>query len=196
MKTLLHKDLPVHSFKNAEELHLWFSRNHDQKTAFWIRYYKKDSGKPTIMHGDAVEEALCWGWIDGLANRYDDESWLVRFTPRRPKSVWSKINVAKVERLIKGGRMKPDGQKHVDSAKADGRWEAAYGGQATITLPDEFISLVKTDPLAWEFYQSLNKANKYAIAHRIATAVGEGKKRLRMKKLFSTLQARKPFHQQ
>lgn len=194
MTVLLHKGLPVHSFKNAKELHGWFSQNHTQKTAFWIRYYKKDSNKPTIVHSEAVDEALCWGWIDGLANRYDEESWLVRFTPRRPKSVWSKINVAKVERLTAEGRMNPEGQQHVDRAKSDGRWEAAYGGQATIPLPDEFISLLKTDPQTWEFYQSLNKANKYAIAHRIATAVGEEKKRLRMQKLFATLQARKTFH--
>lgn len=194
MKTLLHKDLPIYSFKDTQDLHLWFSQNHNQKTGFWLRYYKKHTNKPTILHSQAIDEALCWGWIDGLGNKYDDESWLVRFTPRRPKSVWSKINVAKVEKLIAEGRMQPSGQIHVDAAKADGRWEAAYAGQSKIIVPEEFISLIKTDKKAWEFYQSLNKANKYAIAYRIVTTASKEKKKLKMVNIFTMLQSKKTFH--
>jgi uncharacterized protein YdeI (YjbR/CyaY-like superfamily) len=194
MKVISHKDLPIYSFKTPDEFHQWLSKNHTREMAFWLRYYKKGSGKPTILPSQAVDEALCWGWIDGLVNKYDDESWLVRFTPRRPKSVWSKVNVSKVERLVSEKRMQPCGQKHVDTAKADGRWEAAYAGQAAITVPDEFISLVKTDKLAWEFYQSLSKANKYAIAFRIVTTVDKDKKRQKMQRIFEMLQSKKSFH--
>jgi uncharacterized protein YdeI (YjbR/CyaY-like superfamily) len=194
MKNLFYKDLPVFRFKIAEDFHNWFLENHTREEGFWLRYYKKGTNKHTILHDQAVDEALCWGWIDGLGNKYDNESWVVRYTPRRAKSVWSKINVAKVEKLIVGKRMQPGGQKQVDAAKADGRWEAAYEGQSTIAIPKEFISLVKTVPEAWEFYQSLNKANKYTIAYRISTTVGKEKKHLKIKQLFKMMINKKKFH--
>lgn len=194
MQELLHKGLSVVSFETAAAFHDWFEKNYSSEVGFWLRYYKKATQKATISHEEAVDEALCWGWIDGLVNKYDEESWVVRFTPRRAKSVWSKVNVAKVNKLIDEGRMQPSGQKHVDAAKADGRWEAAYAGQATITVPDEFLTLLKSDKGTWEFYQSLNRANTYAIAYRIATAVGEEKKKLKMQKLFEMLKNRISFH--
>jgi len=125
-KQLTHKELPVYSFSNAAEFEKWLSKNHEQNTGFWFRFYKKATNIPTVQMGDAVDIALCWGWIDGLINGYDEQSYLIRFTPRRPKSVWSKINVAKVEKLIAEGRMQPSGLIHVNNAKADGRWDKAY----------------------------------------------------------------------
>ena len=113
---MTHKDLPVVSFTNADEFYSWLSKHHDTEKAFWLRYYKKGSQKPTIVHTDAVDVALCWGWIDGLANAYDAESYLVRFTPRRAKSIWSKINVEKVARLIAEKKMQPQGMVHVETA--------------------------------------------------------------------------------
>lgn len=190
----MYKGLPVQTFTNTDDLHTWFAKNYTREEGVWLRYYKKATGKPTITHDQAIDEALCWGWIDGLGNKYDEESWVVRFTPRRAKSVWSQVNVGKVERLIAEGRMNPSGLKHVEAAKADGRWGAAYAGPATMTLPDEFVVLLKTDPATWEFYQSLSKANKYAYAHRIAVVVGEEKKRIKMRQLFEMLKAKKTFH--
>lgn len=123
---LFHKDLPVYAFPDQQSFHDWLDKNYSQQTGFWMRLYKKATNIPTIDMGDAVDEALCYGWIDGLINAYDAESYLVRFTPRRPKSVWSKVNVAKVEKLLSEGRMRPSGLLHVEAAKADGRWDAAY----------------------------------------------------------------------
>lgn len=123
---LTHKDLPIYSFKTESDFWNWLSNNYHESTGFWLRFYKKESKVPSIHYDEAVDVALCFGWIDGLANKYDEESYLVRYTPRRPKSVWSKINVAKVNKLIDQKRMQPSGLAKVDAAKEDGRWKAAY----------------------------------------------------------------------
>ena len=123
---LTHKDLPVYAFETEADFWNWLSKNYQQTTSFWLRFYKKESKVPSINYDEAVDVALCFGWIDGLANKYDEESYLVRCTPRRPKSVWSKINVAKVNKLIDQKRMQPSGLAKVDAAKEDGRWKAAY----------------------------------------------------------------------
>ena len=123
---LTHKDLPVYSFKTDADFWDWLSKNYQHSKGFWLRFYKKDSKVASVHYDEAVDVALCFGWIDGLSNKYDEESYLVRYTPRRPKSVWSKINVAKVEKLIAQGRMQPSGLVHVEAAKKDGRWKAAY----------------------------------------------------------------------
>lgn len=125
----MHKELPVYSFETEQDFYDWISKNHEKQKGFWMRYYKKKTNIPGIQVGEAVDVALCFGWIDGLLNTYDDESYLVRFTPRRPKSVWSQINVGKVEKLIAEGRMQPSGLSHVESAKSDGRWAAAYSSK-------------------------------------------------------------------
>lgn len=126
---LTHKDLPVYSFETEEDFWNWLSKNYQQSTSFWLRFYKKESKVPSIHYDEAIDVALCFGWIDGLSNKYDEESYLVRYTPRRPKSVWSKINVAKVEKLITQGRMQASGLAKVDAAKEDGRWKAAYSSK-------------------------------------------------------------------
>ena len=126
---LTHKDLPVYAFETEADFWNWLSKNYQQTTSFWLRFYKKESKVPSIHYDEAVDVALCFGWIDGLANKYDEESYLVRYTPRRPKSVWSKINVAKVEKLSAEKRMQPSGLAQVESAKKDGRWAAAYSSK-------------------------------------------------------------------
>jgi len=143
---LIHKDLDVFAFKSKDAFCNWLGKNHEREIGFWLRYYKKGTDVPSVDHSDAVDIALCWGWIDGLINKYDEQSYLVRYTPRRPKSVWSKVNVAEVERLIESGLMQPCGLAHVEAAKADGRWQAAYAGQATIDLPKEFLQQIKSEP--------------------------------------------------
>ena len=121
-----HKDLPVYSFKTETDFLNWLSKNRDISTGFWLHFYKKASKIPSVDYSEAVDIALCYGWIDGLLNPHDDKSYLLRFTPRRPKSVWSKINIAKVEKLIAEKRMQPSGLAQAESAKKDGRWAAAY----------------------------------------------------------------------
>lgn len=187
---MTHKDLSVLTFTTAAEFYVWLAEHHDKETAFWLRYFKKSTGKPTILHTDAVDVALCWGWIDGLANAYDDESYLVRFTPRRPKSLWSQINVEKVSRLIAEKRMQPQGIVHVEAAKKDGRWDAAYSAEKIAAIPEEFIELVKSDPTAWEYYQTLKKSSLYSIGFKLATARTAETKERRMQKLFSLLKAK------
>lgn len=188
MKGFTHKNLPVFSFVSADEFYTWLNSHHKTQQSFWLRYYKKGTGKPTIAHTDAVDVALCWGWIDGLINKYDEESYLVRFTPRGKKSVWSKINVEKVAKLTAEGLMQPSGLAHVESAKADGRWDAAYAGQATITLPDSFVRLLHKHPKANNYYNSLTKAEKYSYAYKLATTVGAEKRTAQEAKLLLKLQ--------
>lgn len=125
----MHKDLPVYAFVSEQDFDKWLSENYHHKEGFWLRFYKKATGIPTIQVGEAVDVALCWGWIDGLLNTYNEKSYLVRFTPRRPKSVWSQVNVAKVKNLIAEGRMQPSGLVHIESAKLDGRWAKAYSSK-------------------------------------------------------------------
>lgn len=194
MPETIHKDLPVYSFESKGDFYQWMSTEHTRETGFWLRYFKKHSPRKTIVHTDAVDVALCWGWIDGLINKYDEESYLVRFTVRRAKSVWSKINVGKVEKLIEAGLMQPSGLLHINTAKADGRWDAAYAGQSSIKVPQEFLKLISTDKTAKDFYDSLNKSNKFAIAYRIATAVGKVKKDRVMLKIFEMLKDKRSFH--
>lgn len=125
----MHKNLPVYYFSTELAFQTWLSKHYTRELGFWLRFYKKASNYPTIQIGEAVDVALCYGWIDGLLNSYDADSYLVRFTPRRQKSVWSQVNVAKVEKLIADGRMQPSGLVHVDAAKLDGRWAAAYSSK-------------------------------------------------------------------
>ena len=188
MHSLTYKDLPVVSFKTQEAFYEWLGKHNESQKSFWMRYYKKGTNKPCLAHTDAVDVALCWGWIDGLLNTYDEESYVVRFTPRRKKSIWSKINVEKIERLTAEGQMQPSGLAHVEAAKADGRWEAAYAGQATIELPKSFIGKLAKHPKAQAVYDSLTKAQKYPYAFKLATVVGE-EKRLKLEdKLLKDLQ--------
>ena len=191
---LIHKELPVISFNSAENFYVWLKVNHAKEQGFWLRLYKKNSGVATITRDEAVDTALCWGWIDGLINKYDDESYLLRFTPRRPKSVWSKINVAKIERLTKLGLMQPSGLAQVEKAKTDGRWDKAYGSASEMVVPADFIKMIKKDKIAYSYYQTLNKANTYAIAFRLATVVDAEKRKQKMNQLFEMLKNKKAIY--
>jgi uncharacterized protein YdeI (YjbR/CyaY-like superfamily) len=191
---LIHKQLPVISFKTAERFYAWLKVNHAKEQGFWLRFYKKNSGVASLVRDEAVDTALCWGWIDGLINKYDDESYLLRFTPRRPKSIWSKINVGKIEKLTKLGLMQPSGLAQVEKAKADGRWDRAYEPPSKITVPEDFIKLIKKDKIAYSFYLALNKTNTYAIAFRLATIVNPDKRKQKMNQLFEMLKNKKAIY--
>lgn len=193
MTELTHKNLPVYSFVDAATFEQWLAANHTICAGFWLRYFKKNSNQPTIRHDDAVDIAICWGWIDGLINKYDEESYLVRYTPRRPKSIWSKVNVAKVERLLAAGRMQPSGLQHVEKAKQDGRWDRAYDPSSTMTIPEDFLALVQQDPAAYAFLQTLNKANRYSIGFRLQNTKTPAQRAEKMQQILAMLQRGETF---
>lgn len=181
-------DKPVEIFPDAVSFRDWLEQHHREHRGIWLRYFKKASGQRTITHAEAVVEALCWGWIDGQAQPFDEISWLVKFTPRGPRSIWSQVNVAHVERLIASGRMQPAGLAVVNAAKADGRWDAAYASTSTFVLPDDFLEALALRPEALAFFETLNKTNRYAIYHRLHTAKRPETREKRMNDFLEKLQ--------
>jgi uncharacterized protein YdeI (YjbR/CyaY-like superfamily) len=160
-------ELPILPFASQAKWTEWLAKNHEKSAGLWLKIAKKDSGIATVTYAEALEVALCYGWIDGQKGSFDENYFLQKFTPRRPKSIWSKINVEKVEKLIKDGRMKPAGLKAIEAAKADGRWTKAYAGQKTMTVPEDFQSALNKSKKAKAFFETLNSVNRYAILFRI-----------------------------
>jgi uncharacterized protein YdeI (YjbR/CyaY-like superfamily) len=172
----------VRSFRDEAAFEKWLRASHDRETELWLKIYKKASGVPTVTYAQALDVALCWGWIDGLKKSFDGQAFLQRFTPRRPKSVWSQINREHISRLTKAGRMTPHGQRHVDAARADGRWAAAYAPIRTATeatIPDDLRAAIAASPRARKTFKSLSRQNLFALAFRtnnMKTAAGRAKK--------------------
>lgn len=158
------------AFATAADFDAWLAAEHDRAPGLFLKIAKKSAGVPSLTAAEAVEVALCHGWIDGRANRVDDDWFTVRYTPRRPKSVWSQKNVQSVARLTAEGRMRPAGLAAVEAAQADGRWDRAYAGPATITVPDDLIAALATEPAAQEAFAGLDGANRYAVLWRVHTA--------------------------
>jgi len=170
------------------------AKEHGRAPGLLLRIYKKGSGVPSITYAEALDQALCFGWIDGQKLPFDENSWLQKLTPRRAKSSWSKINVAHAERLIREGHMTPAGLKEVEAAKADGRWAAAYDSPANATVPPEFVKELARNPKAKQFYATLNKTNLYAIAYRLQTAKRAETKSKRIKLIIDMLARGEKFH--
>ena len=185
---------PPQSFRSSKELRAWLTREHSRAPGLLLQIYKKDSDVPSITYAEALDQALCFGWIDGQKLPFDATSWIQKFTPRRAKSGWSKKNVGHVERLIQEGLMKPAGLKEMEAAKADGRWAAAYDSPATATVPPEFIKELSRNAKAKQFYATLNKANLYAIAYRLQTAKRLETKVKRIKLIVEMLARGEKFH--
>lgn len=160
-----------------------------------MRLFKKDSGVATVTYAEALDEALCHGWIDGQLDKYDDKSWLRKFTPRRPKSFWSKRNIEHVNRLIDAGKMKPAGLKEVEAAKADGRWGRAYDSPSAMQVPDDFLTELSKHKKAQAFFKTLNKANTYAIAWRLQTAKRPETRAKRMQAILAMLKRGEKLHE-
>ena len=158
------------SFKSSRDFRAWLAKNHSQSDGLLLRIYKKDTGVATVTYAEALDQALCFGWIDGQKKPYDKHSWLQTFTPRRPRSGWSKNNTRHVERLMKSGEMAPSGQIEVKAAKADGRWKAAYDSFGNAAVPDDFLKKIAQNNAAKAFFETLNKTNLYSIAYRLQTA--------------------------
>jgi uncharacterized protein YdeI (YjbR/CyaY-like superfamily) len=163
-------DLLVLRFRDQAALEAWFEAEHTTAPGLYVQIARKGSGIPSVTAPEVVESALCFGWIDGRGQRLDDDYYLLRLTPRRPRSVWSQKNVATVADLTASGRMRPAGLAAVEAAKADGRWARAYAGPATITVPDDLAAALAAEPAAQREFESLDGANRYAVLWRVHTA--------------------------
>lgn len=161
---------PIVAFSSQQEWQDWLAANHAAAPALWLKLAKKGSGQETVTYDEAVETALCYGWIDSQKRAFDEAFWLQRFTPRKPRSIWSKVNCAKAEELIADGQMQPAGLAAVEQAKANGQWEAAYDSQSTAAVPDDLQTALEQNPDALAFFATLNSSNRYAILHRVMTA--------------------------
>jgi uncharacterized protein YdeI (YjbR/CyaY-like superfamily) len=186
-------DLPVKHFKTAAAWEKWLAA-HAADNGVWLQIAKKDSGMVSVSYAEALEVALCQGWIDGQKKTFDAQCYVQRFTPRRPRSVWSKINVAKVELLIAAGRMQPAGLREVEAAKADGRWQAAYDSATTMEVPSELAAALAKNKKAAAFFATLNKTNRYAVCWRVQTAKKPETRADRVKKLVEMLARGEKIH--
>lgn len=172
----------IRSFPTAAAFEAWLRSNHAHETEVWMRLYKKGSGVPTIAIADALDLALCWGWIDGIRKSFDEQSYLQRYTPRRPRSIWSQVNREHIARLTMAGRMTPHGQRQVDAAKADGRWDAAYAPirrASADTMPDDLRAAIEANARAADTFRTLNRQNLFALTFRVGnmkTPAGRARK--------------------
>lgn len=187
-------EMQIVSFASPKEWSRWLAGNHAESNGVWLRFFKKDSGEDTVTYAEALEEALCYGWIDGQLKKYDDKSYIQKFTPRRPKSIWSKRNTEIAERLIREGKMKEAGMQQVEWAKADGRWQQAYDSAKNMKVPDDFLQQLSKNKKAKTFFDGLNKANQYAIAWRLQTAKKPETRMKRLKEILEMMSEGKKFH--
>jgi uncharacterized protein YdeI (YjbR/CyaY-like superfamily) len=187
-------NLQVITFALPKDWAQWLEQFHDQSKGIWIRFYKKPSTIASITYDEALDEALCYGWIDGQLKSYDEQSYIRKFTPRRAQSIWSKRNIEHIERLKKECKMKPSGLLAAETAKADGRWARAYDSPSRMEIPDDFLIELSKDTKAFAFFETLNKANKYAIAWRLQTAKKPGTRDKRMTTILQMLANEEKFH--
>jgi uncharacterized protein YdeI (YjbR/CyaY-like superfamily) len=163
-------DLPIIAFASSNAWETWLEKHHATANGLWLKIAKKGSGIDTVSYAEALDVALCYGWIDGQKASFDDHHWLQRFTPRRPRSKWSKVNLVKATELIKRGEMKPAGLREVERATQDGRWDAAYDAQSTATVPDDLRREFDKNEVARKFFSTLDSRNRYAILYQIQDA--------------------------
>ena len=189
------KDFDIVAFRSEKEWERWLSKNHSKKNGIWIKYFKKDSDTKSVTYAEAIDAALCFGWIDSQAKKYDDRSWLQKFTPRRSKSIWSKRNREHVDRLIKDGKMKAAGLKEIEAAKNDGRWEQAYDSPKTMEIPEDLLKELSKNKKAKTFFETLNKTNVYSITWRLQTAKKPETRAARMKTILEMLKKGSKFHE-
>jgi len=186
----------VREFADAASFYQWLSRNHDAETELWIKIHKKGSGLASITPAEAVGVVLCWGWIDGIRKGFDDKSFLQRYTPRGPKSIWSKINVDNVARLVEEGRMTEHGLKHVEAAKADGRWQRAYDGAQNMAIPPDLQAAIDAEPKAKAMLETLSSQNRFALAFRVQNMKTEAGRRKKIEAFVEMLKRGETIHPQ
>jgi len=181
-------------FKNAKAFETWLKKHHASADGLWLKIAKRGAEEPSVSYAEAVEIALCWGWIDGQKKSLDDHHYLQRFTPRRARSIWSKVNVEKVAALIEAGRMQPAGHAQIEAAKADGRWAKAYDGARTATVPEDLQAALDAEPAAKAFFATINASNRYAVLWRIQTAVKPETRARRIAQLVAMLARGETVH--
>jgi uncharacterized protein YdeI (YjbR/CyaY-like superfamily) len=195
-QAMTHKGLPIHAFETRAQWSRWLAGNGAASKGLWLKFYKKDSGRPTVSKAEAVEAALAHGWIDGQLNPFDETAWLVRFTPRTSTSKWSEINRKTAERMIEAGKMTAAGLAEVERARADGRWDAAYASQGTATVPEDLAAALNAAPKAKAFFATLNSANRYAILYRTHGAKKPETRKARIEKFVAMLERGETIHPQ
>ncbi len=175
------------AFESAEAWEAWLAEHHEQIDGVWLKFAKKGTGIPSVSYAEALDVALCYGWIDGQSRRLDETWYVQRFTPRRARSMWSKRNRERVAALIAAGRMRRAGFREIERAKADGCWEAAYDSPATATVPDDLQAALNENPAAAESFAGLDRQNRYAILHRVQTPAKPETRARRIAKLVEQL---------
>lgn len=187
-------DYPILLFPDDAAWEAWLAEHHASAPGVWLRLAKKGGALTSVDYKHALDVALCWGWIDGQVKKHDDDSYLQKFTPRGKKSLWSKVNVGKVERLAAAGRMRPPGQAAVDAAKADGRWGRAYDSSSTATVPDDLAKALAKSPKAEKFFATLDRTNRYAVIWRVQTAATPATRAKRIAELVAMLARGERIH--
>jgi uncharacterized protein YdeI (YjbR/CyaY-like superfamily) len=187
-------ELPILRFTNRAAWTRWLDERHGSSDGVWLKIAKKASGIPTVTHPEALEDALCYGWIDGQRAPHDESFFLQRFTPRAKRSKWSQINRDKATSLIEHGRMKPAGLAQVDAAKQDGRWEAAYAPQSSQAIPEDFQQALEQNPKAHEFFNTLRGARRYSFLYRIQDAKRPETRARRIKEFVTMLAEGRTHH--
>jgi uncharacterized protein YdeI (YjbR/CyaY-like superfamily) len=189
-----NNQIPVMSFEHEKDWATWLNKNHTKSTGVWLKLAKKASGHESVSYDEALQVALCYGWIDGQKKSYDDSFWLQKFIPRGKRSGWSKINRQKAEDLIKRGKMEPAGLKAVESAKQDGRWDAAYDSPSGATVPSDFQAELDKSTKAKTFFATLDRGNRYAILYRIQTAKKVETRAKRIQQFIRMLEKHEKIH--
>jgi uncharacterized protein YdeI (YjbR/CyaY-like superfamily) len=187
-------ELPVELFKDQKHWAIWLEKHHPSSPGLWLRLAKKGSDTQSVSYAEALEVALCYGWIDGQKKSYDEASWLQKFTPRGDRSLWSKVNREKAEELIRTGRMKPAGLAAIERARENGRWEAAYDSPGKAIVPDDFQAELDRNLKAREFFATLNSANRYAILWRIQTVKKAETRAKRIRQFTEMLERHEKIH--
>ncbi|HWA54076.1 MAG TPA: YdeI/OmpD-associated family protein [Solirubrobacterales bacterium] len=187
-------ELPILHFPSAGELEAWLEANHDGSDGLWLKIAKKGSGVASVDYAEALELALCFGWIDSQKRSFDEQYFLQRFTPRRPGGKWSRINREKAEALIAAGIMRPTGRAEVEAAKADGRWDAAYAGQRSAKVPADLQRELDRSKAAADFFAELDGANRYAILYRLDDAKKPETRERRLRKFVAMLERGEKIH--
>jgi uncharacterized protein YdeI (YjbR/CyaY-like superfamily) len=190
------KGLEIALFERTVDWLRWLNQHHAVSDGIWLRLAKKASSLKSVTYDEALEGALCYGWIDGQKKAFDADSWIQRFTPRRKRSIWSKINREKALRLIKDGKMQPSGFAEIERAKADERWGTAYDSMKNASVPDDLQLALSANPQASEFFATLNNNNRYAILFRIQTAKKAETRARRIEQFISMLQNHETIYPQ
>jgi uncharacterized protein YdeI (YjbR/CyaY-like superfamily) len=194
MSESMPDQLPIVLFADPAGLEAWLEEEHASAVGLWLKIAKKGSGVRSVSYDEALEVALCFGWIDSQKRGFDEKHFLQRFTPRRPRGRWSRINRGKAEALIEAGRMRPAGMAEVEAAEADGRWDAAYEGPRTAEIPADLQAELDARPAAREFFADLDSANRYAIVYRLGEAKKPETRERRLRKFVEMLERGEKIH--